>query len=131
VSNRSSAKGSASASPCHPLDLDAGLPRQLTAGVEQLGHEVERGDAGARLGGRDGRVAGARGDVEDLRPRLERGAGDGHAADVPHERLGDGGVVTRRPGGAVGRLELDDLGGGGGRSCVGEVGHQARSFQKT
>jgi len=99
--------------PLDPLDGDAILGGAPPCGGEQLRGQVQAGDA--RTGGRRPQrdVARAGGDVENV----VRGC-DGDPAEQVAGRHGvdvlrDGGVVARRPGGAMRLLELHEWGGHG------------------
>src|SRR5581483_3875683 len=71
----------------------------------EIGSEIEAGDGGSGVGGGDGLVAGATGDVEDLHAGLEAEAGDkffGSGAVV----LGDFAEVASHPCGFHARFEF-------------------------
>jgi len=62
--------------------------------LEQLGGQVGRDDPGSAPGGGDGGVAGAGGDVEDVRPRPDAGGLDELVAELGDDVVGDRGVMA-------------------------------------
>ena len=86
-------------------DLEEILARHLERGLDALraaGHEIDRGDAGRRVG--DQRVGQRFGDIGGE----ERGVGVGEAVDLRLHRLRDLGVVVAeaRHRGATARIDV-------------------------
>jgi len=97
----------------HPSDNPAILFYHKAAppgGDEQFGREVQADDARAGAGGAQGHVAGTGGDVEDVVSRRDGEAVEQVARRHRVDVLGDRRVVPRRPGRAVGVLEIDECG---------------------
>jgi hypothetical protein len=99
-----------------PVERESGLVGAGAPGLEQLGGQVARDDAGAALGGMQRRVAGAGGDVEHLLAGGDAGGIDETRPEGEQERLDHRRVVARRPHRAVLRLDLR-IGGRGWCLC--------------
>lgn len=111
-----------------PVDGDSLLLGPPAGGREQLRGEVDADDLSPGGGGPERDVAGAGGDVEHLLPRLEVGAGEKVAPRPLVDQLGDGGVVSGRPGGAVHALAISYSGHVRQHPPGGRLAHRAPSL---
>ena len=85
----------------HPFQLDTARRGDAAARIEELGCEVACGDDGARLGGRDGGVAGPGCDVEDTVACLDFACPDDLGAEAGDQLGRDGRIVPGGPQRAV------------------------------
>ena len=87
--------------PFLPVQLNAAIGCLPAAGVEHFRGEVAGDDVRVHHGGRDGRVAGTGGHVQDALAGLDAAGVNEDGAEVGNEFAGEGGVVALRPHGTV------------------------------
>lgn len=104
-----------------PLQPGAPHGGQVPPDLQQLGSEVGRHHVGPGQGGRNGRVAGARPDVEDAVARPYTALADQQGAQLRDDVGGDRRVVAHRPHRAVLGLQ-----GAVGLDRIARLGHDSR-----